>query len=294
MKNRNMVFCIIFMLAAFVLNGCAFVSVDLANMIKVPKIEEKVLYKGSESKVLVIEVLGILTDTHTKELFMTKEGTLERLDEILNAASVDPNIKGAILKIDSPGGSATASDLLYRRIIEFKEAKKIPVVSCIVNTGTSGAYMAALSSDRIIALPTSTIGSIGVLLPSVSFEGLMDKFGVHNQSITSGKYKDAGSPMRNMTEDDKGIYKAIVDEMFDDFISKVKKDRPGMTDEDLKIAGDGRIMAANFALKHHLIDEIGYYENALKGIEKLAGVKNPTVVVYRRPGENDGGFYSWP
>jgi protease-4 len=294
MKNRKMVFCVIFMLATFVLEGCAFVSVDLANLIKVPKMQEKVLYKGSQSKVLVVEVLGILTDTHTKELFMTKEGTLERLDEILSVASEDQNIKGVILKIDSPGGSATASDLLYRRIIEFKKAKKIPVVSCIVNSGTSGAYMTALSSDRIIALPTSMIGNIGVLLPSVSYQGLMDMLGVHNQAITSGKYKDAGTPMRDMTEDDKGIYKAIVGEMFDDFISKVKKDRPGMTEEDLKIAGDGRIMAANFALKHHLIDEIGYYENALKGIEKLSGVMNPTVVVYRRFGESDGGFYSCP
>jgi protease IV len=138
------------------------------------------------------------------------------------------------------------------------------------------------------------IGNIGVLLPSVSYQGLMDMLGVHNQTVTSGKYKDAGSPMWDMTEDDKGIYKAFVDEMFDDFILKVKNNRPGMTVEGLKIAGDGRIMAPNFALTHHLIDEIGYYENAVKSIEKLSGIQNPTVVVYRRVGESEGGFYSWP
>lgn len=294
MKNRKMVFCVIFMLAAFVLDGCAFVSVDLANLIKIPKMQERVLCKGSESKVLVLEVVGAITASHTKEMLMTKEGTLERLDGILSMASEDKNIKGVILKIDSPGGSVTASDLLYRRIIEFKTSKKIPVVSCIINVGTSGAYLTALSSEKIVALPTSMIGNIGVLLPSVSYQGLMDMFGVRDQTITSGRFKDAGSPMRDMTDEDKGIYKAIVDEMFDDFISKVKKNRPGMTEEDMRIAGDGRIMAANFALKHHLIDEIGYYENALKSVEKLSGIQNPTVVVYRRIGESEGGFYSWP
>jgi protease IV len=114
MKNGKIVFCVIFMLTVFVLGGCAFVSVDLADLIKIPKMQERVLYKGSESKVLVVEILGIITDTHMKEMFMTKEGTLERLDGILSMASEDSNIKGVILKIDSPGVSVTASDLLYR------------------------------------------------------------------------------------------------------------------------------------------------------------------------------------
>jgi protease-4 len=154
--------------------------------------------------------------------------------------------------------------------------------------------MIALSSDRIVALPTSMVGNIGVLMPMVSYQGLMDMLGIRNETITSGIYKDAGSPMRDMTEEDRAVYKAIVDEMFADFILKVKNNRPQMTAEDLKIAGDGRIMTAKFALEHHLIDEIGYYENAVKSVENITGIKNPTVVVYRRDTENQGGFYSWP
>jgi len=290
-KRINMIAgCLVF----FTLSGCAFISIDLQSLMTIPRMQERVLYKGAPEKVLVVEVLGLITNTRIRQMFVTQEGTLERLDGILKIAAKDPSIKAIILKIDSPGGSVTASDLLFRRISEYKTVKNIPVVACITNLGASGAYMIALSSDRIVALPTSMIGNIGVLMPIVSYQGLMDMLGIRNETITSGKYKDAGSPMRDMTEEDRAVYKAIVDEMFADFILKVKNNRPQMTAEDLKIAGDGRIMTAKFALEHHLIDEIGYYENAVKTVENITGIKNPTVVVYRRDTENQGGFYSWP
>jgi protease IV len=264
------------------------------SLMRVPNMQERVLNKGTDSKVLVVEILGIVTTTGMKQMFTAQEGTLERLDSILNIAGKDPSIKALILKIDSPGGSVTASDLVYRRIVEFKTTKKIPVVACITNMGASGAYMIALSADRIVALPTSMVGNVGVFIPFISFQGLMDTLGVRDETIASGKYKVAGSPKKDMTEDEKAIYKAIVDEMYADFITKVKKNRPAMTEADIKIVGDGRIMAANAAMNYHVIDEVGYYENAVKSVEKLTGITNPTVVVYRRDGEKIGGFYSWP
>lgn len=275
------------------LSGCAFITLDLKSLMRPPRMEERVIRKGSKDKVLVVEILGPITTTATRDTFMPRQGTLERLDAVFSRAKNDANIKGIILRIDSPGGGVTASDLVYRKIMEYKSSQRIPVMACITNLGASGAYMVALAADRIIALPTSTVGNVGVLLLSLSFEGLLDTLGIRDQTLTSGKYKDAGSPFRDMSAEEKAIYNDIVMDFYRNFIDKVKQHRP-VTEEDLKIVGDGRIMTASAALRYHLIDEIGYYETALKAVETSANIQNPTVIIYRREGENTGGFYSWP
>ncbi len=273
--------------------ACAFVNLDLKSLMTLEPMEERVLYQGTKDKILVIEILGPITITSMKGMIKPKEGTVERLDAVLKLAAKDKAIKGIIVKIDSPGGWTTASDLTYRKINGFRKARKIPVVACIVGSGTSGAYMVSLASDKIIAHPTSIVGNVGVLIPSLSLEGLMDKLGIKNQTITSGKYKDSGNILRDMTEEDRKILEDLVMEFYRDFIAKVEKDRP-VTKEDLEVISDGRVMSASSGLKYHLIDEVGYYEDAVKDVEELAGIKNATIVMYRHKGEKDGGFYSWP
>jgi protease-4 len=224
---------------------------------------------------------------------MPSQGTLERIDGVIEMAKEDKAIKGILLKIDSPGGGVTASDLVFREIKDFKETHKIPVVACITGQGTSGAYMVALSADRIVALPSAVVGNIGVLMPSISLEGLMDKLGIKNQTLTSGKLKDSGTILRDMNKDDKAILEGIVTEFSQDFIAKVKAIRP-VKPEDISVIEDGRVMSASTGMKFKLIDQVGYYEDAMKTMESLSKTKAPTVVVYRRKGENKGGFYSWP
>jgi len=283
----------IIMSLIFLLPGCSFISLDLMDLMQIQPFEERVFQKGSKDKVLVIEILGMITTTSTRDGFFRKQGTLERLDSVLKKAVKDNHIKGLIIRIDSPGGGMTASDLVYRRLVSFKNEHNLPAVACITNQGTSGAYMAALSADKIVALPSSIVGNVGVILPSVSLEGLMDKLGIDNQTITSGKFKDTGNPLRDMTDADMDILKAIVMEFYDMFINRVKEVRP-VTDEDIAVIGDGRVMSASVGTKHHLIDQVGYYEDSIKAIEALANIEKPTVIVYRRQGENSGSFYSWP
>lgn len=280
-------------LLTLAVSGCAFITVDLASLSRIPGLEERILKSGTDDKVLVVEVLGPITTTAVREALAKRQGSLERIDDILTKAKKDKQIKGIILKIDSPGGGVTASDLIYRRILAYKDTQKVPVVACITNMGASGGYMVALAADRIVALPTSTVGSVGVLLPSISVEGLIDKLGIRDQTLTSGKYKGAGSMLNDMSPDEKAIYEDIIQDFYQDFMTKVRDRRP-VSEEDLHIIGDGRIMTARAGLKCRLIDEIGYYEDALKSVEKAAQIKDPTVVVYRRQGENKGGFYSWP
>jgi len=276
-----------------IIQGCAFISLDLGNFLQFQPFEERVLKEGAKDKILVVEVLGIITTTAMRDSFIPKQGTLERIDGILEIAKEDRSIKGILLKIDSPGGGVTASDLVFREIRQFKETHKIPVVACITGQGTSGAYMVALSADRIVALPSAVVGNVGVLLPSVSLEGLMDKLGIKNQTLTSGKLKDSGNLLRDMNKDDKAVLEGIVTEFSQDFFTKVKNLRP-VKPEDLTVIEDGRVMTASIGMKYHLIDQVGYYEDAIKIMESLSQTKTPTVVVYRRKGENKGGFYSWP
>jgi protease IV len=282
----------IFLVALIMIQGCAFVSMDLGGLGQFQPFEEKILKSGSSDKVLVVEVLGPITTTASRDFF-PKQGTVERMDAVLDIAKKDKYLKGLLLKIDSPGGGVAASDLIYRQVLRFKEEHKIPVVVCITGMGTSGAYMAALSADRIVAVPSSMVGNVGVLMPSISLEGLMDKLGVRNQTLTSGKFKDTGNPLRDMTREDKAILEGIVKEFQQDFLAKVKEHRP-VTADDLAIIQDGRVMTAMTGMKFHLIDQVGYYEDALKTLEFLTKSTNPTVIVYRRRGENSGGFYSWP
>jgi protease IV len=290
-KVSNIRLCVL-MVSLLMIQGCAFISLDLSSFMQFQPFEERILKSGSDDKILVVEILGPITTTAVRD-FIPRQGTLERLDGIIEKAKKDKNIKGLILKIDSPGGSVTASDLVFSQIKDFKEAQKIPVVACVTGQGTSGAYMVALSADRIVALPSAVVGNVGVLLPSISLEGLMDKLGIRNQTLTSGKFKDTGNPLRDMTTEDKAILEGIVKEFQQDFLAKVKEQRP-VTAEDLTIIEDGRVMTATSGMKVHLIDQVGYYEDALKTMESLSKTEAPTVVVYRRKGENEGGFYSWP
>jgi len=280
-------------MAVMICQGCAFISVDLANLMQIQPFEERIIESGTKDKVLVVEILGVIRTTAGRDVFTPKQGTLERIEAVLKKAENDKNIKGLILKIDSPGGGYTASDLVFRKITAFKKEQDIPVIACITDQGTSGAYMAALAADHIIALPSAIVGNVGVILPSISLEGLMEKLGIDNQTITSGKFKDTGNPLRDMTDEDKEILSDIVTEFYDNFIQRVTQIRP-VSEEDLAIIGDGRVVTATTGKKYHLIDEVGYYEDALTKMETLAEVDNPTVIMYRRQGENIGGFYSWP
>ncbi|MCD6569078.1 MAG: signal peptide peptidase SppA [Deltaproteobacteria bacterium] len=276
-----------------IIQGCAFISLDIKDIITLSPIEERTLIPGTKDKILVVEILGLLTITTRKDKIIPEEGTIERLDSILNRARKDKSIKGIILKIDSPGGGVTASELIYKRIKEFKNTQKIPVVACVIRQATSGAYMVALASDKIVALPSSVVGNIGVMIPSISLEGLMVKLGIKNQTITSGRFKDSGNPLREMTQEDRKILEDIVMEFHRNFLSKVAAER-ALTKEDSDLINDGRIMTASIGLEHHLIDKVGYFKDAVMYVEDLAGIKGATVVVYRRKGENRGGFYSWP
>jgi signal peptide peptidase SppA len=140
-------------------------------------------------------------------------------------AEEDDNVKALIVRINSPGGTITSSDLIYREIDTFKSRRKVPVVAVMMDVAASGGYYAALAADTIVALPTTVTGSIGVIMLTVNAQGLMEKIGVAPLAIKSGEMKDAGSPFRPLTTEERAVFQSVIDQMYGRFVTLISRSR---------------------------------------------------------------------
>src|SRR5258705_11630592 len=212
--------------AALLLQGCTLVDIDLQPRIH-PLKEETVEGSGT-SKILLMDVCGVLSDEWGGWVLATpppRVPIVARVREELQKAEEDDDVKALIVRINSPGGTITASDLIYREIESFKTRRKIPVVAVMMDVAASGGYYAALAADSIVALPTTVTGSIGVIMLAVNAQGLMEKIGVAPLAIKSGAMKDAGSPFRPLTEQERTVFQSVIDQMYARFVRLIGKSR---------------------------------------------------------------------
>ncbi|MDV6235003.1 signal peptide peptidase SppA [Leptospira ellisii] len=273
-------------------------TINLGGPGKAGDLREKLLTGKHEDKILIIPIDGVISDDGEKSFFGGQEDSiLAGVKKQLEIAENDPEIKAVILKINSPGGSVTASDILYREVLQFKTKKKIPVVSLYMDTAASGAYYISMASDLIMAHPTSVTGSIGVILSGINVKEGLDKLGIKDQSIRSGGNKTIGSPLEDLTPEQKKLLQAIVDDLYEKFFEVVKTGRPGKNPSDLRKLADGRIFTASQALHHGLIDRIGYFENAvqetmaLPNYRKTPGNTTPRIIYYSQSLDKRANFY---
>ncbi len=204
----------------------------------------------------------------------------------LDRARRDPEVKGVLLMVDSPGGSVTGADILYDQMRKLKEAPEgKPVVASVLNIAASGAYYGICGVDKIMAHPTSLTGSIGVLMPLYDATELMQKIGIKEESILSGDYKDTGSPFSDRGEDVKkrqrDMLKSIVEKMHSQFVETVADGR-GLDREQVAEVADGRIFTAKEAEELKFIDAIGYESDAVEALSNIIDVQYPRIVQYRR------------
>lgn len=281
--------------ACFATSGCALVIADL-NPFKgetEPLIERKLQGKG-DAKIVLIDVSRVITadaDEGTLGL-RRRESMVARVAEVLQRASDDEDVKALVLRINSPGGTVGASDIIYHQVREFADKKKVPVVAQFLDLAASGGYYVALSADEIVAQPTSVTGSIGVILFGLNVEGLLDKVGVKDQTLTAGKNKDLGSPLKPLAPEQRAILQGVLDSMHARFIGLVRERRPKLNADDVARATDGRIFTADQALEIGLVDRIGYLDDAIAVARQRAGVTEARVVVYTRPSEFSENIYS--
>lgn len=275
------------LLLILVIAGCAAPRISIFGNNGEP-LEEYTLQGSTKGKVLLIPVKGIITDDVENGLIRKKPSMVQEIAAQLKKAEKDKDIGAVLLVIDSPGGSVTASDVLYHEIVQFKEKTGIKVVAVMMDVAASGGYYIALPADAIVAHPTTITGSVGVLFLQPKVMGLMDKIGVEVQVNKSGANKDIGSPFRAATPQEKKILQEMTDKLARRFLDLVSRHRR-IDAKGLAEIASANVYLADEAQRLGLVDRVGYLSDAVDEAGRLAGLKKDAkVVVYRREKyEND-------
>lgn len=237
----------------------------------------------THDKIALIDVEGIILNAHEPRMLGEGEHSVARLLEQLDKARSDQNVRAVVLRINSPGGSVTASELMHNEITEFRDRTGRPVVAVLMDVAASGGYYVACACDRIVAQRSTVTGSIGVIMQLFDLSGTMRKIGLAAPAITSGENKDAGSPFKELTPEERAIFQAIVDQMFDGFIDVVDQGRPDLTREQVLELADGRVFSAPQALEAGLIDGIASIQDTISAVKQELDLEHVRLVAYRRP-----------
>ncbi|OGL12550.1 MAG: hypothetical protein A3J45_06350 [Candidatus Rokubacteria bacterium RIFCSPHIGHO2_02_FULL_69_13] len=279
------------LLVALFLAGCSVISIDFTPRIQ-PLREQTVEGTGA-GKVLLMDLSGVISEEPLVSLGAQapRVSLLARVREELKKAEDDDRIQALVVRINSPGGTATASDILYRELSTFKARKKIPVVAAIMDVGASGGYYVALAADTIVAHPTTVTGSIGVVMLTLNAEGLLQKVGIAPLAIKSGAKKDMGSPFRGLSDEERQIFQGVIDDLYGRFVSLIAKERR-MPEDKVRAFADGRIYTARQAKELGLVDRVGYLEEAVEAAKQAARLSEARVVMYHRPREYRSNIYS--
>ena len=255
-------------------------------------LKEVTLEGSATEKILMIPISGVISDAPESRFLRTTPGMLQEVVSLLRLAEKDDRVKAVLLKIDSPGGSVTASDTLYHEIVAFQARTAKKVVACMMSLATSGGYYISLPADLILAHPTTVTGSVGVILMRPEVSGLMDSIGVAVQVNKSGENKDMGSPFRAATTSEDRMLQELTDTLGRRFVELVKLHRK-LDDDRLKVIADARIFLADAALETGLIDGVGYLSDAIAAAKKIADLSpEARVVTYRRSDYADDNIYN--
>ena len=227
-------------------------------------------FGGIGDRVGVITVEGVISATGGQSLFGEPLGGVRQTLKQLKRAEEDDNIKAVVLRINSPGGSAAASQELYYAIQKLADNK--PVVVSMADVAASGGYYISLPAEKIIANQATMTGSIGVRMSFLQYYELMDEIGVEGGNITSGPYKDIGSPWRDMTPKERELLQGMIDNIYRQFVEHVAESR-GMETEEAKDLADGRIYTGEQALNAGLVDELGGFNHAVEVAGQLGGIE---------------------
>ena len=258
-----------------------------------PAFAERLVEGAGPGKIVLIDVEGVITSFHDGGLFGAHTSMAERLTRQLRQAAADKDVKAVILKINSPGGAVTASDVLLHEVIKLQDKGKKVVVH-MEDLCASGGYYISASANWIVASPTTLTGSIGVIMETMDASELLNqKLGLKETPIKSGLYKDMGSIARPMTEDEKGILQGLIDDSYHRFVDVVAHGRNGhapfgksleATRAAVQTLADGRVYSGSQAKDNGLADALGYLDDAIQKAKDLTQSPTAKVVRYMRRG----------
>ncbi len=231
--------------------------------------------------VAVVDVDGLLLNSDATGLGSWGENPVSAFRERLDAIECDHRVRAVVVRINSPGGSVTATDIMWRDLMAFKQRTCLPVVACMMDVSAGGGYYLATATDSIVAHPTSVTGGIGCILNVYNLEDLMAQFNILGVPIKSGANIDLGSPIKVLTDEKRKLLQDMADEFHARFRDVVLQRRPNV-DSKLETTFDGRIFTASKAKELNLVDHIGYLDNAVATARSMAGVPCANVVFYHR------------
>lgn len=224
---------------------------------------------STEDRIALIRVEGVILDSQTTV------GELKRFSE-------NPSVKAIVLRIDSPGGGVVPSQEIHDAVKRVRTKSNKAVIASMGSVAASGGYYIAAATDRIVANPGTLTGSIGVIMETANVEGLLQKIGVEGVVIKSGKYKDVGSPLRKMSDEERGLLQTVMDDVHKQFIEAVAEGR-AIELTDAQALADGRIFTGRQAKEAKLVDELGDLEDAIQLAADVVGIEGePKVVEPRR------------
>lgn len=243
------------------------------------------------TKIALIDVTGVILNAPQPQLLSTGEHPVSYLLEQLDKARRDRQVKGVLLRINSPGGSVVASELMHEEIQRFKKSGK-PIVAVLMDVAASGGYYIACACDEIVAQPSTVTGSIGVIMQMLDVSKTLELIGVKAEAITSGDFKDAGSPLRSLRPEERAVFQAIVNDMYGRFVAVVAAGRKSLDEARVRTLADGRVYTASQALEHKLIDRIASLHDAVDGLKEKLGTPRIRLVTYHRRHDYRPNYYA--
>lgn len=236
------------------------------------------------AKVAMIDLRGVIVDARTPGLFGSGPSVLDETLAHFERARSDDAVKAVVLRINSPGGSVTASDVLAREIERFREESGKPVVASMGDVAASGGYYVALACDAIMAHESTLTGSIGVIFPTINMSSGLARIGIVSRPVVSGPNKNIADPISPMQDEHYTILQGVVDDMYERFRTRVVEHRPGLDAARLDELTDGRILTGAAARGAGLIDATGDLRDAFDKAKELAGLPSARLVKYSSDG----------
>jgi protease-4 len=249
---------------------------------EVPRMRETWSYGTGEVKVVRIPVEGIIMLGEDN----WQDGNANTVLRSIRRATHDPEVSGLILEVNSGGGGITDSDILYNELKKFKASREDRVIVTLMgDVAASGAYYIAITSDYIMAHPTTLTGSIGVIMQSYNFKELAQKIGIKDVTVKSGENKDLLNPFNDVKPEHKELLQKVISSMHERFVSLVAENRK-MDKKAVSLLADGRVFLADEAVTNGLIDGVGYADDARAKMAQLLDVESIKVFKY----EEERGF----
>jgi protease-4 len=276
MRDRTILWVFLAFVLGFVLPVCSCAGTGLLAITALGSLTSEPIATtiGTGDAVGVISLDGVISSNNADDYFTSQGITPGRVTELLEQAAANPDIKAVVVRVNSPGGSAVASNEIYHRLLDFEK----PVVVWMGEIAASGGYYIACGADYTFAHPDTLTGSIGVISQFINVEDLMDEVGIDVMVITSGPYKDLGSSFRGMTEEEKALWQTIITETYEEFVEVVTKARD-LPIEEVRAIADGRIYTGRQALELGMVDDVGRLDNAIARAAELGGIEGEPRVI---------------